>query len=105
VLDVIGPSGIAGQLARMPDVVARLLAEHVPDRKGRCRGCGFPGTGTPHVPAPCALWLVAEAASRIGRLDPAGPPADGGGPRTPSRPAPHRRKIAGPVRSMQAGQP
>ena len=68
-LDVIGPSGIAGQLARMPDVVARLLAEHVPDRKGRCRGCGFPGTGTPHVPAPCALWLVAEAASRIGRHD------------------------------------
>jgi hypothetical protein len=68
-LDVIGPSGIAGQLARMPDVVARLLAEHVPDRKGRCRGCGLPGTGTPHVPAPCALWLVAEAASRIGRLD------------------------------------
>lgn len=72
-LDVIGPSGIAGQLARMPDVVARLLAEHVPDRKGRCRGCGFPGTGTPHVPAPCALWLVAEAASRIGRLDQGGP--------------------------------
>jgi hypothetical protein len=58
----------------MPDVVARLLAEHLPDRKGRCRGCGFPGTGTPHVPAPCALWLVAEAASRIGGLDPAGSP-------------------------------
>jgi hypothetical protein len=69
VLDVIEPSGIAGQLARMPDVVARLLAEHVPDRKGRCRGCGFPGTGTPHVPSPCALWLVAEAASRIARHD------------------------------------
>lgn len=59
--------GIAGQLAWMPDVVARLLAEHVPDARGRCRGCGFPGTGTPHVPSPCSLWLVAEAASRIAR--------------------------------------
>lgn len=63
--DVIGPSGIAGQLARMPDVVARLLAEHVPDRKGRCRGCGFPGTGSPYIPSPCGLWFVADAARRI----------------------------------------
>jgi hypothetical protein len=65
VLDVIGPSGIAVQLARMPDVVARLLADHVPDGKGRCRGCGFPGTGSPYIPSPCGLWLVADAARRL----------------------------------------
>jgi hypothetical protein len=72
VLDVIGPSGVAVQLARMPDVVARLLAEHVPDQRGRCRGCGFPGTGTPYVPSPCGLWLVADAAQRIARHDKGG---------------------------------
>lgn len=68
-LDVIGPSGVAAQLARMPDVVARLLIEHVPDRRGRCRGCGFPGTGSPYVKSPCGLWLVADAARRLAQPD------------------------------------
>jgi hypothetical protein len=63
--DAAEPSDIAAQLARMPDVIARLLAEHVPDEHGRCRGCGFPGTGTPYVPAPCDLWNVADAARRL----------------------------------------
>jgi hypothetical protein len=63
--DVTQPSGLAAQLARMPEVVARLLAEHVPVRHGRCRGCGRPGTGTPHVPSPCALWVVADVARRV----------------------------------------
>jgi hypothetical protein len=87
VLDVIGPSGIAGQLARMPDVVARLLAEHVPDGRGRCCGCGFPGTGTPYIPSPCDLWLVADAAHRIARHDHGGAPAtmDAHAPRLVSR--------------------
>jgi hypothetical protein len=58
-------SSVAAQLARMPDVVARLLTEHVPDRNGRCLGCGFPGTGTPYPWYPCGLRLVAEAARRL----------------------------------------
>jgi hypothetical protein len=61
------PSGIAMQLARMPDVIARLLTEHVPDERGRCRGCGRPGTGIPYRPAPCALWTVADEARTIRR--------------------------------------
>jgi hypothetical protein len=65
VQDVTEPWGVVAQLARMPDVVARLLREHVPDRKGRCRGCGFPGTGTPYVRSPCGLWIAADAARRV----------------------------------------
>jgi hypothetical protein len=49
----------------MPDVVARLLAEHVPDAYSRCRACGLPGTGTPYVVSPCSLQTVAEAALKI----------------------------------------
>jgi hypothetical protein len=67
VQDGIEPSEVAAQLARMPDVVARLLTEHVPDRKGRCRGCGFPGTGSPYLESPCGLWIVADAARRVAR--------------------------------------
>jgi hypothetical protein len=49
----------------MPEVIARLLAEHVPDEHGRCRGCGRPGTGIPYLLAPCDLWNVADAARKI----------------------------------------
>jgi hypothetical protein len=63
--DATEPSDLAVQLARMPDVIARLLIEHVPDEKGRCRGCGLPGTGTPYVLSPCGLWIVAEAARKL----------------------------------------
>jgi hypothetical protein len=59
------PSPVAAELARMPALVARLLAEHVSDEHGLCRGCGRPGTGTPHVPSPCDLWIVADAARRL----------------------------------------
>jgi hypothetical protein len=57
--------GISEQLALMPSVITRLLAQHVPDEHGRCRGCGMPSTGTPHVVAPCGLWEIAEAARKI----------------------------------------
>jgi hypothetical protein len=57
--------GIAEQLALMPTVITRLLAQHVPNREGCCCGCGMPGTGSPHVVAPCGLWEVAEAARKI----------------------------------------
>jgi hypothetical protein len=52
-------------MAAMPDVVAALLRDHVPDHLGRCRACGRPGTVTPYLAAPCSLWTIAETARRI----------------------------------------
>lgn len=63
--DATEPSPIAVQLARMPQVVETLLADHVPDAKSRCRGCGLPGTGSAHLAWPCTLWLVADTARRL----------------------------------------
>jgi hypothetical protein len=56
---------VASVLADMPAVVEALLRDHVPDERGRCRACGMPGTGAPHVAAPCGLWTVAEMARKI----------------------------------------
>jgi hypothetical protein len=56
---------VALVLADMPEVVAALLRDHVPDARGRCSACGLPGTGTPHLPAPCSLWTIAETARKI----------------------------------------
>jgi hypothetical protein len=56
---------VAAALANMPEVVAALLRDHVPDALGRCSACGTPGTGTPHLAAPCSLWRIAEAARKI----------------------------------------
>jgi hypothetical protein len=63
--DATEPSPVAAQLARMPRVVETLLSEHVPDAKGRCRGCGLPGTGSAYLAWPCSLWLVADTARRL----------------------------------------
>jgi hypothetical protein len=49
-------------LADMPDVVQRLIVEHVPDENNRCRGCTLPGTGRPNEPWPCSLRTLAEQA-------------------------------------------
>jgi hypothetical protein len=43
-----------------PEVVPRLLAEHVPDERGRCRGC--PSNNRPAPPSPCGLRTLAELA-------------------------------------------
>src|SRR4051812_27733425 len=52
-----GWSQFARELATMDDVVTRLLVEHVPDDTGRrCTGCTTPGSGTPNLRWPCALW-------------------------------------------------
>ncbi|MGI5129083.1 hypothetical protein ACQEVB_19920 [Pseudonocardia sp. CA-107938] len=56
-------SELAEALAAQPEVVARLLADHVPDEKGRCRGCTRPGTGTPMGWWPCTLSVAADAAT------------------------------------------
>jgi hypothetical protein len=42
----------------MPDLVANLLRDHRPDSYGKCKACGLPGTGTPHLRRPCALYHV-----------------------------------------------
>jgi hypothetical protein len=63
--DATEPWPVAAQLARMPQVVENLLAEHVPDASGRCRACGRPGTGSAHLAWPCALWTVADTARRL----------------------------------------
>lgn len=63
--DATEPSSIAVQLARMPVVVEALLAQHIPDAKSRCRGCGLPGTGSAYLEWPCSLWLVANSARRL----------------------------------------
>jgi hypothetical protein len=56
---------LAELLAGMPDVVQRLIVEHVPDAKNRCRGCTLPGTGSPNEPWPCPLRKLAEQARRL----------------------------------------
>jgi hypothetical protein len=50
----------AAVLAAMPDLLARALAEHVPDDHGRCRECrADDGTSAPW---PCAMRLLADEA-------------------------------------------
>jgi 2-keto-3-deoxy-galactonokinase len=59
------PSDIAVVLAGMPDVVAALVRDHVPDARSRCIACGMPGTGTPYLPWPCPLRRIADAARQL----------------------------------------
>ena len=49
------------ELARMPDVVARLQAEHVAGPDKRCRVCPSPVTIAPIWP--CRLRLIADRAA------------------------------------------
>jgi hypothetical protein len=60
-----GSDGIARELAGLPGTVQRLLALHVPDPHGRCRGCTTPGTGMPGAAWPCSLHFYATAAQEI----------------------------------------
>jgi hypothetical protein len=55
---------LAAELAPMVNVWQRMLAEHVPDRAGRCRSCTKGGTGLPAVAWPCSLHAVADLARR-----------------------------------------
>ena len=56
--------GLVAQVATMPDVIDKLLREHVADDVGRCRGlaCTAPGYGTPMRRHPCTLHSLAVAA-------------------------------------------
>jgi hypothetical protein len=54
-------AGVARILAsRHPEVVEKLLVEHVADASGRCAACRSTSTGSPVWP--CALRNVAEQA-------------------------------------------
>jgi len=55
---------LAFELAPMVDVWKRLLAQHVPDRAGRCVVCTKGGTGLPSTPWPCSIHGIAEMARR-----------------------------------------
>ena len=59
------PSDVATALAAMPDVVAALNRDHVPDARDYCRACGMPGTGSPYLQWPCPLRRIADTARRI----------------------------------------
>jgi hypothetical protein len=64
---VTDAAGIARELAGLPEIVARLLALHAPDPRGRCRGCTTGGTGVPSAAWPCSLHFYAAAAQQINR--------------------------------------
>jgi hypothetical protein len=55
-------SRFAAELAAMPDVIERLMREHVADGSGHCRACTTPGRGTPASPWPCGLFAIARYA-------------------------------------------
>jgi hypothetical protein len=57
-----GSGPMAGVLAGMPEVFGRLLAEHVPDRLGRCSACRNAGSG---VVWPCTLHQIATRAADL----------------------------------------
>jgi hypothetical protein len=59
------PSDLTAVLADMPDLLAALVRDHVADKRGYCRACGMPGTGTAHLPWPCPLRRIAEAARQF----------------------------------------
>lgn len=52
-------------IAAMPELVANLLRDHVPDGRGLCRACGLPGTGSPYLGWPCALYTIANSARNL----------------------------------------
>jgi len=62
---------LAVELAGLLEVAERLLARHVPDPQGRCRGCTVAGTGRPGAAWPCALHFYASAAVAIRSRGPA----------------------------------
>jgi hypothetical protein len=66
---------VAAELAPMVEVWQRLLAQHVPDRAGRCRTCTKGGTGLPSTPWPCVIHGIADLARRRHDADRRGGPA------------------------------
>lgn len=59
----VASGSMADLMADMPGVWRRLLAAHVPDRLGRCRGCRS-DTGSGNL-WPCSLHQIASEAQRL----------------------------------------
>jgi hypothetical protein len=62
------PSGwmrLAAQLALMPELASRLIAEHRDDGRGRCIRCTLPGRGTPGERWPCGPAALAMTAQEV----------------------------------------
>jgi hypothetical protein len=62
------PSGwmrLATQLAQMPELASRLIAEHRDDGRGRCIRCTLPGRGTPGERWPCGPAALAMTARDV----------------------------------------
>ncbi len=57
------PSPAATALAPMADMWQRLLAEHVPDRQGRCVACQWQTRAADRWP--CTVYDLAAAAQRV----------------------------------------
>jgi hypothetical protein len=56
---------LAAQLAQMPELASRLIAEHRDDGRGRCIRCTLPGRGTPGERWPCGPAALAMAAQEV----------------------------------------
>jgi hypothetical protein len=59
------PTEFGAQLAGFPVAVERLLADHVPDTRGRCHACDLPQSAAPRWP--CTLAAYAQEAHRLQR--------------------------------------
>ncbi|HVG68680.1 MAG TPA: hypothetical protein VM785_10820, partial [Gaiellales bacterium] len=59
-------SGVAQELAWLPETTRRLLAVHVSDGRGRCRGCTTPGTGMPGQLLRDAAHAESRSSARVG---------------------------------------
>jgi hypothetical protein len=58
--------GVAGEIAKSPDLIATLLREHHPITNERlCARCGRAGSGNPWIKWPCALAAVAMVAAKM----------------------------------------
>jgi hypothetical protein len=56
---------LAAELAKMPELASRLIAEHRDDGRGRCVRCTLAGRGTPGERWPCGPAALAHAAQEV----------------------------------------
>jgi hypothetical protein len=59
----VAPSAVAAALAPMVQVWRALLAEHLPDREGRCQACRWQTRSADRWP--CNVYSLAAAAQRV----------------------------------------
>ncbi|GLZ51103.1 hypothetical protein [Actinomycetospora sp. NBRC 106378] len=82
-------------MSEMPDLVRRVMAEHVPDAAGRCGGCRDTAGRT--ASWPCQTYRVAQEAEWVGRGN-----LPGTGPHGPVVPGAARPRSERPERSERS---